>query len=86
MTKLHNPLRGRVGSPDRAQRLTIGLILLVLNLLSMLRGEVDVMRWIALGVQIELITTALLGWCPLYWSFSTHSCPIKAEHSRIAED
>ena len=67
-------VRGRVGSADRAQRLIIGLILIGLNAIG-LALDPDWIRWAALGVQIELIGSALLGWCPLYWSFGTHSCP-----------
>lgn len=86
MSKLKNPLRGRVGSPDRAQRLTIGLTLLALNVMSLSRGDGDLMRWIALLVQIDLIGTAVIGWCPLYWSFSTHSCPIRASRPKPVEN
>ncbi len=68
-------LRGRVGSPDRIQRLVIGLILLGLNTIGLL-VDPDWIRFAALGVQIELILTALAGWCPLYWSFGTHSCAL----------
>jgi hypothetical protein len=25
---------------------------------------------IALGIQIELIATAIIGWCPFYWSIN----------------
>ena len=34
-------------------------------------------KWVALVVQVELVGTALIGWCPLYWSFGTHSCSMR---------
>ena len=67
-------LRGRLGSPDRTQRFMMGLVLLALNMFGLL-NDPKWPQWIALGIQIELITTALMGWCPLYWSMGTHSCP-----------
>ena len=69
-------LRGRVGAPDRLQRLIIGLILLILNLIGMTQ-HVGWISLVALGVQIELIITAVAGWCPLYWSFNTHSRSVR---------
>ena len=68
-------LRGLVGRPDRVQRLVIGLILMSLNVAGLMLHP-EWLRWIALFVQIELVGTALIGWCPLYWSFGTHSCSV----------
>ena len=67
-------LRGRVGSADRIQRIVIGSILLGLNAVG-LAQDPDWVRWASLVVQIELIGSALVGWCPLYWSFGANSCP-----------
>lgn len=69
-------LRGRVGSPDRAQRLVVGLILMGLNIVGLMLHP-EWLRWIALIVQVDLVGTAMIGWCPLYWSFGTHSCPVR---------
>ena len=69
-------LRGLVGTPDRIQRLVIGLIFLGLNVVGLMLHP-EWLRWIALFVQIELVVTALIGWYPLYWSFGTHSCSIR---------
>jgi hypothetical protein len=57
------------------QQLVIGLVLLGLNMIGML-GDPDWIRFAALGVQIELILTAVAGWCPLYWSFGANSCAV----------
>ncbi len=73
-------LRGRVGSTDRMQRLIIGLTLLGLNTIGLI-SDPDWIRFAALGVQIELVLTAFAGWCPLYWSFGTHSCAIASDGS-----
>ena len=67
-------MRGRVGSADRKQRILIGLILLGLNAIGLAKDP-DWVRWASLLVQVELIGSALVGWCPLYWSFGAHSCP-----------
>ncbi len=80
MERPRESLRGRVGSPDRMQRLVIGLILLGLNTIGLL-GDADWIRLAALGVQIELILTALAGWCLLYWSFGTNSCALASDPS-----
>ncbi len=69
-------LRGRVGSPDRVQRLVIGLLLMGLNITGLILHP-EWLRWVALLVQVELVYTAMIGWCPLYWSFGTHSCSIR---------
>ena len=69
-------LRGRVGSPDRVQRLSIGLVLMGLNVAGLIVHP-EWLKWAALLVQVELVGTALVGWCPLYWSFGTHSCSMR---------
>jgi hypothetical protein len=66
-------LRGRVGSPDRIQRLVMGLLLMSINIAGLILHP-EWLRWLSLVVQIELVGTAVMGWCPLYWSFGTHSC------------
>ena len=75
MNNSRRSLRGRVGSPDRIQRLAVGLILMGLNIVGLVLHP-EWLRWIALFVQVDLVVTALIGWCPLYWSFGTHSCPM----------
>ncbi|MCG8405363.1 MAG: DUF2892 domain-containing protein [Phycisphaerales bacterium] len=64
--------RGRVGSPDRVQRLIIGAILMSLNLIGLAQSP-DWPKWVALVFQIELLATALLGWCPVYWACRVHA-------------
>lgn len=55
---------------DRAQRVLIGFILLCLNFLSNDFSELSSTALISMVVQIELLLTGLIGWCPLYWSLS----------------
>ncbi len=76
MSDSKRSLRGRVGSPDRAQRLAVGLILMALTVYGLIQSP-DWTKWAALAIQIELIATALGRWCPLYWSFGTHSCAVR---------
>ncbi len=66
-------LRGRVAGPDRVQRLTIALALMALTAHGLFTSP-EWPRWVSLVIQIELLTTAIAGWCPLYWSFGTTSC------------
>ncbi len=73
MERPQDSLRGRVGLPDQAQRLVIGVILMGLNVAGLMLHP-DWLKWVALVVQLELVGTAMIGWCPLYWSFGTHSC------------
>ena len=73
MSKHLSTLRGRIGSVDRAQRLLIGLMLMVLNVVGLL-GHPEPLRWVALGIQLELIVTALIGRCPIHWVAGTNTC------------
>ena len=76
MGKLGDSMRGRVGSSDRIQRLVIGLVLMALTIFGLARDPAWTL-WVALAVQVELVSTALGGWCPLYWSFGTNSCQVR---------
>ncbi len=69
-------LRGRLGTPNRVKRLVIGLILMGLNVAGLMLHP-EWLKWAALLVQVELVGTAVIGWCPLYWSFGTHSCSMR---------
>jgi hypothetical protein len=57
-------------SQDRIQRVIIGTVLLLLNLFSKNFSEFSALSIASLFIQIELILTGLIGWCPLYWSLS----------------
>jgi hypothetical protein len=61
-------MRGRVSSTDRLQRIVIGAILMGLNVLGMTTRSVHWTNVAALVVQIELLTTGVVGWCPIYWA------------------
>jgi hypothetical protein len=69
-------LRGKVGNPDRLQRLVIGLALMALTVYG-LGTDPTWAKWVALAIQVELIGSAVAGWCPLYWSFGTNSCALR---------
>ena len=60
-------MRGLVGRADRLQRFVMGLVLMCLNVIGLFKAP-DVLKWIALGIQAELILTGLIGWCPFYWA------------------
>jgi hypothetical protein len=55
---------GQLYSDDRAQRLLAGLALMALNVYAM-RTEAHWNHYLALVIQLDLLTTALIGWCPL---------------------
>ena len=50
-------------------------MLLGLNAIGLV-NDPDWIRWTALIVQIELIFTAVVGWCPILWGFGTNTCAI----------
>ncbi len=55
---------------DRIQRIIMGVVLLLLNIFG---GGLKNGEWtsiVSLVLQIELLATGLVGWCPLYWSLS----------------
>ncbi len=71
--------RGRIVRADRAQRLVMGIALIALNLTGIFSSP----RWsnlLALVIQIELIITGLVGWCPFYWALNE-----KTDNTRTSE-
>ena len=59
--------QGRIHSADRLQRLILGGLLLLINIMGMTES-VDWKNWLALVLQLELLGTALVGWCPITWA------------------
>ena len=60
---------GRIAEADRLQRLTIGVLLMMLTLSK----SFELADWrtvLALVLQAELLITGLAGWCPIYWGCS----------------
>ncbi len=60
-------MRGRINQADRLQRLVVAAVLIALNAAGLAQSP-DWTRWLALAVQVELLATGLVGWCPFYWS------------------
>jgi len=60
-------MRGTIGVPDRIQRVLIGLCLMTLTILGLVEGVAGWKGWLALSLQLELLTTGAVGWCPVYW-------------------
>ena len=60
-------MNGLINQADRLQRLMVGGVLISLNAFG-LHEAGDWTRWLALVVQLELLATGLVGWCPFYWS------------------
>ena len=76
MNTSNETLRGRVGHADRVQRLVIGIALMALTIYGLVHYP-EWPKWVSLAIQLELISSALAGWCPLYWSFGTNSCAVR---------
>ena len=66
-------MKMNVGSTDKILRIVIGLGLL--SLIFILEGN---QRWLGL-IGIVPITTALMGWCPLYAILGINSCPMRKD-------
>lgn len=62
-------MRGHINNADRLQRLIAAGLLIGLNAAGIAYSP-DWTRWAALAVQIELLATGLVGWCPVYWSMA----------------
>lgn len=63
-------MKTNVGNVDKIIRIVVGIGLL--SLLVILEGN---MRFLGL-IGIVPITTALMGWCPLYTVLGMSSCPL----------
>lgn len=59
-----------ITNPDRLQRLMIGASLLALNFYRTDLTMADWSSYATMGLQIQLLATGLIGWCPFYWSLS----------------
>ena len=67
-------MRGRINNADRLQRLIAAGLLIVLNAVG-IADSPDWTRFAALAVQVELLATGLVGWCPVYWSLGVSAKP-----------
>ncbi len=56
---------GQVSDPDRVQRLFFSVCLMTLTIWGMTE-QADWKHIVALTLQVELLLTALIGWCPIY--------------------
>ncbi len=56
--------RGFLSRSDRAQRITLGAALILLNVYGMKNG-LAWNQWVALAIQLDLIVTGMIGWCPV---------------------
>jgi hypothetical protein len=64
-------MKSNVGGVDKVVRIVAGLALL--SLFLVLDGSA---RWWG-AVGLVPLTTALLGWCPLYTLLGVNSCPVR---------
>ena len=58
---------GRIPLPGRMQRIILGVLLMILTVIGIVESA-EWKKWIALGLQMELVLTGLAGWCPIYWA------------------
>lgn len=69
---------GKIHLSDRLQRLVFGSVLLLINVAGLL-DSVDWKSCVALVLQLELLGTAVAGWCPITWGCHLRSSIIKNE-------
>lgn len=50
---------------DRQQRIMLGAVLLIVNLMRIKWAEVSIPDLISVIIQLDLILTGALGWCPV---------------------
>ncbi|MFZ2587158.1 MAG: DUF2892 domain-containing protein [Alphaproteobacteria bacterium] len=67
-------LSPNVGTTDRAIRLAVALILVVLAATGVVGG---LLATLAVVVALVMVATALLGFCPLYPLVGMNTCPLK---------
>lgn len=65
-----------MGSTDRAVRLVIGVVLLVLALFTGVGGAGWV-HWLMMIVGAVMVLTSAIGVCPAYLPFGIKTCPRK---------
>ena len=73
--------RGTIVTADRLQRLVAAVLLILLNVVGIWRAP-DSLKWLALAVQLELLITGLIGWCPFYWALGASA----ARLSTVSDD
>ncbi|MFQ5690387.1 MAG: DUF2892 domain-containing protein [Gemmatimonadota bacterium] len=64
-------MKCNVGGADRKFRLTLGVLLVVLNLIHILSGTVATIAWIVAAIAI---LTALLRFCPANSLLGVDTC------------
>lgn len=57
---------------DRAQRVLMGTLLIILNVLNSFNSKWSLASFASLFLQIELVVTGVVGWCPLYWGLNKY--------------
>lgn len=67
---------GQIEFSDRLQRLVMGLALISLNLFGLYRMPEEWTRWLALVLQVELIASGFVGWCPI-----TFACRLRSKRT-----
>jgi hypothetical protein len=65
-------MRGMINVPDRIQRIFVGVCLMILTILGMIENT-NWKGWLAISLQLELVITGVVGWCPFYWLCRTGS-------------
>ena len=64
-------MKCNVGGVDRVSRLTLGVVLVVLNLLSVLTGTLAIIAWVVAAIAI---ITGLVRFCPANTLLGINTC------------
>lgn len=63
-----------IGTADRAIRLVVGLVLVLLSLLTGFAAATPWLWWAALVVGVVMLATAGMRFCPLYTLLGIRTC------------
>lgn len=63
-----------VGTADRAVRLIVGTVLVLLPLLTAFAAGTPWLRWVSLAAGLVLLATAAMRFCPLYTLLGVRTC------------
>ncbi|MDX8402684.1 MAG: DUF2892 domain-containing protein [Mariprofundaceae bacterium] len=64
-------MKANVGTVDRFVRGIVGLALILAGFLA---GLASPWNWVAIGVGVVLVLTALISFCPLYRVLGVNTC------------
>ncbi|NHZ85622.1 MAG: DUF2892 domain-containing protein [Planctomycetia bacterium] len=71
-------MKKNMGSADRATRVIIAVIIVILYFTGVLAGTLGIVLLVLAGI---FLVTSCCSFCPLYLPFGLNTCPTKKEES-----